>query len=155
MKPGPAPGSIVRWTKPLAEPSSPFAEASRWQRAVLAARILSIAPADIGGVVVRARQGPALTVWLSYVRVLQGGEKRLVKVPSHISEDRLLGGLDLAASLRNGRPEVTPSVLARTDGGVILIPAAERMPRQCCAYSDETSLTLSGVATRVSVRTLE
>jgi magnesium chelatase subunit D len=48
------------------------------------------------------------------------------KVPVGIAEDRLLGGLDLAATLAAGAPRMQRGVLAEADGGVVVIAMAER-----------------------------
>jgi magnesium chelatase subunit D len=49
------------------------------------------------------------------------------KMPAAIDDDRLLGGLDLAATLRAGRPILARGILVETDGGVLVVPSAERM----------------------------
>jgi len=48
------------------------------------------------------------------------------RVPITIGDDRLLGGLDLPATLRAGRPIAQRGLLAEADGGVLLLPMAER-----------------------------
>ncbi len=49
------------------------------------------------------------------------------KMPTGISDDRLLGGLDLAATLALGRRVAEPGLLARCDGGVVVVAMAERL----------------------------
>ena len=49
-------------------------------------------------------------------------------VPANIADDRLLGGLDIAATLRAGRPVAEPGVIAQADGGVLVLAMAERAP---------------------------
>jgi magnesium chelatase subunit D len=49
------------------------------------------------------------------------------KLPPGVSDDRLLGGLDLAATLAAGRPVAEPGLLAQTDGGVLVVAMAERL----------------------------
>lgn len=49
------------------------------------------------------------------------------KCPANPSDDRLLGGLDLAATLRAGRPIVERGLLADADGRVLVIAMAERL----------------------------
>ena len=41
--------------------------------------------------------------------------------------DRLLGGLDLAATLSAGRPVAQAGLMAEADGGLIVVPMAERL----------------------------
>lgn len=92
-----------------------------------AAALLAVDPSGLGGVVLRGPPGAARDVWLDGFRSMlpQGAPFR--RVPLGISEDRLLGGLDLAATLAAGRPLAQRGVLAEADGGVILLPSAERL----------------------------
>ena len=48
------------------------------------------------------------------------------RIPASISDDRLAGGLDVAATIRTGRPVAEPGVLALADGGVLVLAMAER-----------------------------
>ena len=45
----------------------------------------------------------------------------------NVGDDRLLGGLDLSATLQAGRPVAEQGVLAQADGGVITLAMAERL----------------------------
>lgn len=103
-----------------------LADCGNWQLACLAARLLAEAPASLGGIVVRSAQGPALDAWLETVSRLFAG-RPVVKIPPHVDDDRLVGGLDLTGTLRDGRPRYTESLLAKADGGLCIIPAAERL----------------------------
>ena len=49
------------------------------------------------------------------------------KLPAGVTDDRLLGGLDLAATLAAGRPVAERGLLARADGGVVIVAMAERL----------------------------
>ena len=49
------------------------------------------------------------------------------KLPAGVTDDRLLGGLDLAATLATGRPVAERGLLARANGGVVITAMAERM----------------------------
>ncbi len=101
-----------------------------WADAVVAARILAADPLRIGGAVVKARPGPVLDAWLA----IAGGGKRLRRIPAGVGEDRLLGGLDLGATLAAGRPVAQAGILAESDGGVLVLPMAERATRAVAAY---------------------
>ena len=48
-------------------------------------------------------------------------------MPLHATDSALLGGLDLAATLHAGRPVAQLGLLARCDGGVLLLAMAERV----------------------------
>ena len=98
----------------------------RWQLSCLAAQLLAAAPPAIGGLSVRASQGPVLDAWLTNVSKLFA-DCPVIRLPPHISDERLVGGLDLTETLRNGGPRYTASVLTRADRGLVVIPAADRL----------------------------
>ncbi len=104
-------------------------ELSAWALACLAAQVFALDPAGCGVLVLRAQAGPARERWLAVLQNLLPAGQRMRRLPLHATQDRLLGGLDLAATLQQGRPVVQRGVLAEVDGGVLLVPMAERMPR--------------------------
>lgn len=108
------------------DPSGPARDASVWDDACLAARILAVDPGGLGGISLRARSGPLRDGWMAeFLRALPAGTP-VVRVPLHAPDERLLGGLDLAATLRAGRPVASRGLLAVADGGVVVLPSAER-----------------------------
>jgi magnesium chelatase subunit D len=92
-----------------------------------AAALLAVDPSGLGGVVLRGPPGAARDMWLDGFRSMLPPGAPFRRVPLSISEDRLLGGLDLAATLAAGRPLAQRGVLEEADGGVILLPSAERL----------------------------
>jgi magnesium chelatase subunit D len=80
------------------------------------------------------------------------------RVPVRIEDERLLGGLDLSASLSAGRPIVERGVLAACDGGVAILAMAERMEDAAGARlsavldSGEVVIERDGLATRLPAR---
>ncbi len=97
-----------------------------------AALLLAIDPTGLGGAVVRG-DGPALDPWLRALRrALPMGAPLLRCAPS-ADESRLLGGLDVAATLTAGRPVHEAGVMARASGGVLQIPGAERLTTRAAA----------------------
>ncbi len=98
-----------------------------WLQAVQVAALFAIDPVGSGGVRVRAHAGPVLDAWLALLKALLAGRPWL-RVPVSISDERLLGGLDLPATLAAGRPVLQAGVLASVDQGVLLLPMAERLP---------------------------
>jgi len=79
------------------------------------------------GCVLRAWPGPFRDRWLGLLAsAFPPGAVR--RVPATVGESRLLGGLDLAATLKAGRPVAERGLLAEADGGVLVIASAERMP---------------------------
>jgi magnesium chelatase subunit D len=95
--------------------------------AALAACIFAVDPVALGGLGIRASAGESRDGFVAAIRVLLAPDIPVRKIPSSIDDDRLLGGLDLAATLRSGRPVLARGVLAEADGGVIVVPSAERM----------------------------
>lgn len=117
----------------------------RWAAAVAAARLLAVDPEGLGGIVLRARAGAVRDRWMDVLQDALPAGVPVRKLPLHITDDRLLGGLDLAATLRAGRPVAEQGLLARTDGGILVVAMAERMPAALAAR-------LSGVLDRGEVR---
>lgn len=99
---------------------------NRWADATLAAALFAVDPAGIGGVAVRAPAGPVRDRWLAMLAGALSAPPR--KLPQAIRDERLIGGLDLPATLRAGRPVAQRGLLAESDGGVVLVPMAERLP---------------------------
>lgn len=95
--------------------------------AALAAALFAVDPMRLGGVRLRARAGPVRDRWLDLLRGLLPEDTPMRRLPVHVSDDRLLGGLDLAATLRAGRPVAERGLLAAADGGILLAAMAERM----------------------------
>jgi magnesium chelatase subunit D len=99
----------------------------RGNDALLAAALLTVDPPGLGGAVVRAQAGPVRDAWLAAARALMPPGMPFVRLPLHAGDDRLLGGIDLAATLAAGRPVAQQGLLAAADGGIVLASMAERM----------------------------
>ncbi len=129
-----------------------------WEDALLAAALFAIDPAGLGGVAVRSGPGPARDHWLARVRAALAVEAPVRRAPLHIDDDRLLGGLDLAASLAAGRPVSQRGVLAESDGGVVVLPMAERIDNATAARlasvldHGEVNIERDGLADRLAAR---
>jgi magnesium chelatase subunit D len=138
----------------------PVAEraAEVWSDAMLAAALFVVDPVGLGGVVVRSGPGPARDQWLAAMQALLPAEAPVRRVPLRIEDDRLLGGLDLSASLAAGRPIVERGVLAACDGGVAILTMAERIDDGAGARlaavldSGEVAIERDGLAMRLPAR---
>lgn len=108
-----------------AEPAPPAASFDAWADAVLALLLFAIDPRGTG-VALRAGAGPVRDRWLALLRT-QLGAQPIRRLPLHIRDERLLGGLDLTATLQAGRPVALRGLLADSDGGVLLVAMAERL----------------------------
>ena len=95
--------------------------------AALVAALLAVDPAGLGGAALRASAGPLRDAWLALLREGLPASTPMHRVPLHATDAALLGGLDLAATLHAGRPVAQPGLLARCDGGVLLLAMAERV----------------------------
>ncbi len=99
-----------------------------WSDAIQAALLHAIDPVGTGGVSLRGLAGPTRDFWLGFLRESLPASAPMRRVPLHIQDARLLGGLDLAATLQMGRPVAQKGVLAEADEGVVLLAMAERLP---------------------------
>ena len=108
------------------------AGAQRWADAATAAALIAIDPAGLVGAIIRARPGDVRDRWVAHLAALMDGPKR--RLPIGVDEDRLLGGLDLTATLQAGRAVAQRGVLAEADGGLIVAPMAERMSAATAAH---------------------
>jgi len=117
----------------------------------LVVALLAVDPVGLGGVVLRrsalgasasvvttlgaaldaARDGaprPAATDAQIDPHVGAAVTRRVARrVPLGVTADRLVGGLDLAATLATSRPVLERGLLADADGGVLVLPSAERV----------------------------
>jgi magnesium chelatase subunit D len=94
----------------------------------LAAALMAADPLGLGGVRVVAQAGPVRDAWLGWLQAWREAGCAWRRLPPQAGVDRLLGGLDLAATLAAGRPVLQPGLLAESDGGFVLVPMAERLP---------------------------
>ncbi|RZI97474.1 MAG: magnesium chelatase subunit D [Variovorax sp.] len=102
--------------------------------AVLAAALLCVDPVGTGGAVLRGCSAPQRDAWLRQVADGLPAGAAMRTVPLNIEEDRLLGGLDLVATLASGRPVARQGVLTEADGGVLLLNSADRLGDRCAAH---------------------
>jgi len=106
--------------------------AAAWEDAARAALLLAVDPHGLGGIVVRAGAGPVRDRWLESLNQLTGpaAPRRL---PLGIVDERLVGGLDLTATLGEGRLVMQRGLLAEADGGIVIAAMAERMELRIAA----------------------
>jgi magnesium chelatase subunit D len=95
-------------------------DTARIQRALAT---LAVDPSGLKGLTFRARMGPARQAFETAMRKLPGPQHRIHPA---ITDDQLFGGLNIAASLAEGRP-VRDAGLAETPSTLILT-MAERTP---------------------------
>ncbi len=124
----------------------------------LVAALFAVDPAGLGGVVLRSGAGAAREQWLARLSALLPAGTPWRRVPLHIADDRLLGGLDLSATLQAGRPIAQRGLLAEADGGVVLLAMAERLSAATAASlaavldTQELVVERHGIGTRSASR---
>ncbi|MEM1404992.1 MAG: magnesium chelatase subunit D [Pseudomonadota bacterium] len=118
----------------------------RWQDAALAAACIAVGGHALGGVRVRSRAGPVRDEWLRALRALYPKDTPWRKVPVGCASARLLGGLDLAATLQGGALVAERGLLAEVHEGVALLAMAERTSAQVigilCSVLDAGEVTV-------------
>jgi magnesium chelatase subunit D len=123
-----------------------------------AAALLLVDPFGLGGVRLRAPAGPVRDAWMALLQALAPTGMPLPRLPASASEDRLLGGLDLSATLAAGRPVAQAGLLHQADRGIVVAAMAERMPAvnatHLCAALDTGAVRLErdGLAQRLPAR---
>ncbi len=89
--------------------------------------VFAVAPHALGGIRLRSSAGPQRDAWLAALRDMLPTDMPWRRLPTHIADERLLGGLDLTATLATGRPVAQRGVLAQADGGIVVAAMAERL----------------------------
>lgn len=102
-------------------------ERSLWEEAVMAASLFAVDPVGLGGIAVASKYGPVRDSWMDFLRSIVPGWAPFRKLPLYAADERLFGGLDLAATLARGKPVAERGLLAEMDRGFLVIPSAERM----------------------------
>lgn len=126
--------------------------------AAMVALLFAVDPPGLGGVTLRCGPGPGRDAFVGLLRACLADETKIRRLPLNIAEGRLLGGLDIAATLRAGRPIAERGLLAEADGGVVLLAMAERLAAgtaaQLCAAIDTGEIVTAreGVAARQPAR---
>lgn len=116
-------------------------ETQRAEDAWRAVALLGVDPVGLGGVVLRAAPGPVRDLWLELLDELAPARGGVKRVPPGITDDRLIGGLDLAATLSSGRPVFEQGLLAQANDGRLILPMAERIePRVAAAIASALDL---------------
>ncbi|MFN9633439.1 MAG: magnesium chelatase, partial [Erythrobacteraceae bacterium] len=90
--------------------------------AVLAARLFLLTPRLFRGMVLRGAS-PAREALVAAL----AEHIALRRLPGHVDDERLLGGIDLAASLSAGRPVRQTGLIEEAAGGALIAGMAERM----------------------------
>ncbi|MEA1830677.1 magnesium chelatase subunit D [Methylobacterium durans] len=142
----------------MSAPPEPEPGGAAWETALRVATLLSADPHGCGGVRLRARPGPVRDAWLAALSAALPPGRPVRRMPAGIADDRLLGGLDLPATLATGRPVLQRGLLAEADGGLLIVPMAERLDAgiaarlASCLDTGIVALARDGLAARLPAR---
>ena len=119
---------------------------SPWADAEWAAALIALTGETLGGVHLRSPPGPVRDYWLERVENLSK-QNPIRKIPANIPEGRLLGGIDLGATLKHGKPIAEAGMLGECHGRIVIAAMAERLPRNTvhhlCSALDHGVITVA------------
>ncbi|MEY2662611.1 MAG: hypothetical protein RIQ35_928 [Pseudomonadota bacterium] len=107
---------------------------SAWFDAQTTAALLAIDPHGLGGICVKSQFGPIRDAWFAFLETQIAPGAHFQKIPLQIQDEQLLGGLDLEATLQYGKPVYSTGLLAKSHGGFIVLPMAERISLHTIAH---------------------
>ena len=105
----------------------PFSAVVGHDQAKLALLLAAAEPA-IGGVLLRGQKGPAKTTLARGLAGLLPGQAPFVELAVGLTEDRVVGSIDLAAALTGGEVRFRPGLLAAAHGGVLYVDEVNLLP---------------------------
>jgi len=128
---------------PEARASYPFAAIVGQDAARLALMLLAIEP-RLGGVLIGAGSGSAKTSlargFRSIIQAQSEDNLPFVEVPLNVSEDRLLGSIDIERTIATGKKRLADGLLAQADSGALFVDHAslldERIANHIAAALD-------------------
>ena len=95
--------------------------------ALTAVALLAVNPRGLRGASLRALSGPDRDRFVDALRRLVPESAPFLKVPVTVGFDRLLGGLDFAATVASGSPVYSTGLIEAANGGVLCLAMAERL----------------------------
>ena len=101
--------------------------------AELALLLFVRSPTAFGGIILRG-DSPVRDEMLSDARAAILASGPVVKIPCNVDGERLLGGLDLTATLSAGKSIMRSGLLSAASGGAVILPMAERIAANVAAH---------------------
>ena len=101
-------------------------------------------------VLIRGGPGSAKTVLARAAGPLSG--KKVVNVPVNVTEEQLFGGMDVDATVREGRPVMQKGLLSRADGNILYVDDVNLMDQRVlaslldCVMSGRVVLEREGIS---------
>ena len=96
------------------------------QNDIKEALLLNLINPDIGGVLIDGYGGCAKSLICESLRSIT--DKNIVKLPLNISEDRLVGSVDIEKTMKTGRAHLEKGVLSRAHGEILFIDDVSLLP---------------------------
>lgn len=101
--------------------------------ATLALHLFVANPTQFGGIILRG-DGPVRDAMVAFAREAIGSHASVVKIPASVDSERLLGGIDLAATMAAGQGVMRTGLLAAAHGGAVIVPMVERVAPGTAAH---------------------
>ena len=101
-----------------------------WDLAQLALLLLQVDSHGLGGVWLKSGYSPARQTWLAQLQALG---LPVMRMPQHIDQERMLGGIDLSVTLAQGRVVEQIGLLAQANEGIVVVPMSEKLSPQTLA----------------------
>jgi len=114
--------------------TKPVDSVGEWRDAVHVLCAFALAPEAFGGLRLRMPAGPARDALLAALRTLLPPDMQERRLPIACSDEALLGGPDLAASLEAGRLVRSAGLLSSARRMLLLAPMAERMETRVAGH---------------------
>ncbi len=111
----------------MKEISYPFTAIVGMQDMVLALKLLAVDP-TLGGVVLSGDKGSGKSTAARSIVSLLGENIPFVELPIGVSEDRVIGSLDVTKALNEGQEVLRPGLLSEADGGVLYVDEVNLLP---------------------------
>jgi len=121
MSPAPASHALANAATGAEGSADPFSDA------VIACRLFLAAPQSFGGIVLRGASPARDALVAALQDALTSSGRAARRLPGHVDDARLLGGIDIAASLASGRTVTETGLIAQARGGALIVPMAERL----------------------------
>jgi len=107
--------------------SFPFSAVLGMEDAKRAMQCMLVNP-NIRTVMIRGGQGSAKTVLARSVGRICG--KNIINVPVNVSEEQLFGGMDIDATIKEGKAVMQPGLLSRADGNIVYVDDVNLMDQR-------------------------
>ncbi len=118
----------------------------------------ALANPNLRTVLIRGGPGSAKTVLARAAGPLSG--KKVVNVPVNVAEEQLFGGMDVDATIREGRPVMRKGLLSRADGNILYVDDVNLMDQRVlaslldCVMSGRAVIEREGISAEYDVDAL-